>query len=56
MRVYVIYCTNLKYENTFKIDKIFPTEWRANEFIEKLDAIEIPWKFSYEVREVEIDY
>lgn len=55
MKVFYINCTNLKWENTFKIDKLFSTKKKAEAFIEKLDAIESRWEYVYEVREELVD-
>jgi hypothetical protein len=55
MKVFYINCTNLKYENTFKIDKLFSTREKAMAFVEKLDAIETRWDFDYDIREELVD-
>jgi len=55
MKVFYINCTNLKYENTFKIDKLFSTREKAMAFVEKLDTIETRWDFDYDIREELVD-
>jgi hypothetical protein len=55
MKVFYINCTNLKWGNTFKIDKLFSSTEKAQAFIEKLDAIESRWEYTYEIREELVD-